>query len=66
VLASQSQVGAVEVEGAAIAFAWQGEAAGQAALLRALVESGLEVIEFGEERENLHDSYLRTLAQPKP
>ena len=66
VLSSQSQVGAVEVDGAEMAFTWQGEAAGQAALLRALVESGLEVIEFGEERENLHDSYLRTLAEPKP
>jgi ABC-2 type transport system ATP-binding protein len=66
VLASQPLVAAIEADGATIAFAWQGDAAAQALLLRALVESGLEVIEFGEARENLHDSYLRTLAEPKP
>jgi ABC-2 type transport system ATP-binding protein len=66
VLSSQPLVSAIEADGATIAFAWQGEADAQASLLRALIESGLEVIEFGEVRENLHDSYLRTLAEPKP
>jgi len=65
VLSSQPLVSAIEVDGATLAFAWQGEANAQASLLRALIESGLEVIEFGEVRENLHDSYLRTLAEPK-
>ena len=42
----------------------RGEADTQAALLRTLVQSGLPVIEFGPERENLHQSYLRTVGTP--
>ena len=46
----------------------RGEADGavetQADLLRTLVQSGLPVIEFGPERENLHQSYLRTVGTP--
>jgi ABC-2 type transport system ATP-binding protein len=36
----------------------------QAALLRALVERGLAVSSFAQERENLHASYLRTVGSP--
>jgi ABC-2 type transport system ATP-binding protein len=41
---------------------WSGDEAGQAALLAALVGSGLAIASFGESRENLHESYLRTVA----
>lgn len=39
----------------------QGEANAQALLLRTLLERGLPVINFAAERENLHESYLRTV-----
>ncbi len=38
----------------------------RAALLRALVEAGLPVISFADERENLHESYLRTMKSTPP
>lgn len=66
ILASQPGVTAVEDDGAGFVFAWESAGASQAALLRALVEAGLEVVSFGEARENLQDSYLRTLAEPRP
>ena len=66
VLAGQPGVDAVEVRDATATFAWQGEDAGQAALLAALLGAGLAVTSFGEARENLSDSYLRTVAAPRP
>lgn len=39
----------------------QGNADAQALLLRTLLERGLPVINFAAERENLHQSYLRTV-----
>lgn len=39
----------------------QGDANAQALLLRTLLERGLPVINFAAERENLHESYLRTV-----
>ncbi len=51
----------VDTQGAAVVIEVADEAGAQVALLRALVEAGLPVIEFGAERENLHDSYLRTV-----
>ena len=54
---------AIEVEGAETCFDWHGDAAGQALLLRSLVESGLAVESFGEVRRNLQDSYLATVAR---
>ena len=66
VLAAQHGVGVVAVEGAQITFTLRGEAAAQALVLRALVEGGIAIVAFGESRENLHDSYLRTVAEPKP
>lgn len=38
-----------------------GDAADQARVLRTLVEARIPVAAFGEESENLHDSYLRTM-----
>jgi hypothetical protein len=34
--------------------------------LRSLVEAGIAVTAFGEERENLHESYLRTVKEARP
>jgi ABC-2 type transport system ATP-binding protein len=52
----------VAMEAAGAQFEWTGDAAGQALLLRALVEAGLPVASFEPVRENLHDSYLETVA----
>lgn len=65
VLAAQPGVSAVAAEGALVNFSLRGDEAAQAPVLRALVEAGIAVIAFGEARENLHDSYLRTVAEPK-
>jgi ABC-2 type transport system ATP-binding protein len=42
-------------------FAVPEDPAVRAAVIRALVQAGLDVVSYGEERENLHESYLRTL-----
>jgi len=42
-------------------IALAGDEAAQSALLATLLASGLPVAEFAAERENLHDSYLRTV-----
>lgn len=65
VLALQPRVEAVETNGAEVTFTWRGDAAAQAALLRALLDAGLAVAAFGESRENLHASYLRTVGEAK-
>ena len=39
----------------------QGDVNAQALLLRTLLEQGLPVTNFSAERENLHESYLRTV-----
>jgi hypothetical protein len=65
VLAAQPNVSAAVADGALITFALRGEESAQAPVLRALVEAGIAVTAFGEARENLHDSYLRTVAEPK-
>jgi len=54
------------VEGRAASFEIDGGEPEQAALLRALVVAGLEVAAFEEVRENLHDSYLRTVRRETP
>ena len=65
VLAAHPAVASVAAEGAMVTFALRGDDSSPAAVLRALVEAGIEVVGFGESRENLHDSYLRTVAEPK-
>ncbi len=65
-LAAQPGVSTVEVEGREALFAWSGDEAGQAVLLRELVAAGLAVASFEEARENLHDSYLRTVRGERP
>ena len=40
-----------------------GDAQARSEVLRALVQAGLPVAAFAEERENLHQSYLRTVAR---
>jgi ABC-2 type transport system ATP-binding protein len=60
-LSAQPGVAAVSVEGADASFSWEGDEAARAALLKTLVDAGLAVTSFEESRENLHDSYLRTV-----
>jgi ABC-2 type transport system ATP-binding protein len=42
------------------------DALARAELLRALIEARLPVISFADERENLHESYLRTMKSTPP
>jgi ABC-2 type transport system ATP-binding protein len=58
--AAGAQPVAVRADGAELD--WTGDAAAQALLLRALIEAGLAVSSFEAVRENLHDSYLETVA----
>ncbi len=44
-----------------IVFALPADVAARIALLQALVQAGLPVVSFADERENLHESYLRTM-----
>lgn len=66
VLAQQASVVNVAVEGRAASFDFAGDGEAQAGLLRALVSAGLAVAVFEEARENLHDSYLRTMRRESP
>ncbi len=66
VLAAQANVGDVVTDGAEITFVLRGDESAQASVLRALVEAGIAIVAFGESRENLHDSYLRTVSERKP
>jgi ABC-2 type transport system ATP-binding protein len=61
ILALQPGVEGAVIEDGAASFDFRGDEAAQAALLRALVGAGLAVAAFEEARENLHDSYLRTM-----
>jgi ABC-2 type transport system ATP-binding protein len=65
-LASQASLENVVIEGRAASFDFQGDEEAQAGLLRALVSAGLAVAAFEEARENLHDSYLRTMRRESP
>ena len=65
VLAAQPNVAGAVADGAQVSFTLRGEPSAQAAVLRALMDAGIAVVAFGESRENLHDSYLRTVAEPK-
>ncbi len=64
-LAASPAARVVHAEEAAAVIEVTGDAGAQADLLRALVQSGLPVMEFGPERENLHQSYLRTVGTPR-
>lgn len=66
VLAQQASVVNVAVEGGTASFDFAGDGEAQAGLLRALVSAGLAVAAFEESRENLHDSYLRTVRREPP
>ncbi len=66
VLAAQPNVSSLVADGALVAFSLRGEDGAQAIVLRALIEAGVAVLAFAESRENLHDSYLRTVAERKP
>ena len=61
VLSATPGVGNVTVHGANATLQWGGDMAAQASLLRTLVEAGLPVIAFEEDRMDLNQSYLRTL-----
>jgi ABC-2 type transport system ATP-binding protein len=62
-LATLAGVRVIEADGREAVLAWQGDDAAQAALLASMLAAGLAVIEFAGERENLHDSYLRTVRE---
>jgi ABC-2 type transport system ATP-binding protein len=66
VLASQPAVDNVVVEGRVASFDFRGDDDAQASLLRDLVFAGLAVVALEESRENLHDSYLRTVRRESP
>lgn len=59
--AGLSGVELVECDNTQALFAVAPEPATRVALLRALVEAGLPVSSFADERENLHQSYLKTM-----
>jgi ABC-2 type transport system ATP-binding protein len=61
VLAALPGVETVEAQPAEATFHWSGDAPAQAALLRALLDAGLAVASLDEARENLHESYLKTV-----
>ncbi len=50
----------------AVQGSFKGNAADQATLLKALVEADLGVMEFSVVRENLHESYLRSMRSNAP
>ena len=60
-LEAAAGVSDVQAGPAEATFHWSGDAASQAQLLRNLVTQGLPVSRFEELRENLNDSYLRTV-----
>jgi len=60
-LAALPGVRVLRAEADAAVLELHGGAEVQAALLRALVQAGLPLAEFALERENLHESYLRTV-----
>jgi len=65
VLAGLSFVAAVAAEGPHVSFTLRGDEGAQAQALSALVGAGIAVVAFGEARENLQDSYLRTVAEAR-
>ena len=56
----------IEVAGLEALVDIAGDIEAQAEILRALVQAGLPVSAFSPERENLHQSYLRTVTTEKP
>ena len=65
-LAADASVANVTLEGRVASFDFSGDERAQANLLRALVSAGLAVAAFEAARENLHDSYLRTVRKEAP
>jgi ABC-2 type transport system ATP-binding protein len=63
---AQASAANIVLEGRAASFDFLGDEADQARLLHALVSAGLAVAAFEETRENLHDSYLRTMRGEVP
>ncbi len=61
-LAAMPGLKVLEAAPAQALLEWHGDDAGQAALLAGFVAAGLAVAEFGQSRENLHESYLRSIA----
>lgn len=61
-LAAHPGVGALEVDGACLRFRFDGSAQARAVLLRSLVEAGVAVVAFTRVREDLQQSYLRSVA----
>lgn len=47
-------------------FALPADAAARVTLLQALVQAGIPVVAYTDERENLHESYLRTMQSAVP
>jgi ABC-2 type transport system ATP-binding protein len=61
-LAAMPGAAVLESDASRALVEWSGDEAGQAALLASLVRDGLAVSAFAESRENLHESYLKTVA----
>jgi hypothetical protein len=60
---AQREVSMADGEGREAWITLPGADEERAALLRRLVDAGLPVIAFGQVRENLHESYLRTVRE---
>jgi ABC-2 type transport system ATP-binding protein len=57
-LDAQPGVADLSVDGTRAVFLFEGDVAAQAALLRALVEAGVEVAGLRDDRQNLQDAYI--------
>jgi ABC-2 type transport system ATP-binding protein len=58
-LAGQPSVSQLQVNGEAVRFAFEGDGKSQAALLRAILGAGFEVVAFGAEQQTLEDAFMQ-------
>lgn len=63
-LAAHAQVSLRQVDGVHAEFDFRGDQEAQAALLKSLVQEGFPVSSLAAHKENLQQSYLRTVAAP--
>lgn len=62
-LEEEKGVSELELDGNRVLFRFAGDAAAQHVLLRRLIERGVPVSEFAEQKVNLQDAYLQTLSR---
>ncbi len=58
-LGHRDDVERIEVDGELVHFSHQGDRHAEAALLRAMVEAGFEIIEFGSKQKSLEDVFMQ-------